>query len=114
MEKIIYCNDGSLAAMIARTNKSKKWDLFGISEIHGMGNADYNKKLFDFDFIEVVPLNSFSGKSYVCLNKDNKWGLLEVKDSETPHCEWNIIADFIYDDVDSIITEMKIDIKKFN
>ena len=113
MEKVIYCNDGSLAAMIAITNKSKKWDLFGISEIRGMGNADYNKKLFDFDFIEVVPLNSFSGKSYVCLNNDHKWGLLEVKDSETAHCEWGILADFIYNDVDSMMTEMKIDKKKF-
>lgn len=113
MEKVIYCNDGSLAAMIARTNKSKKWDLFGISEIRGMGNADYNKKLFDFDFIEVVPLNSFSGKSYVCLNKNNKWGLLEVKNSETPHCEWNIIADFIYNDIDSLLKEMKIDSNEY-
>jgi len=114
MEKVIYCNDGSLAAMIARTNKSKKWDLFGISEIRGMGDADYNKKLFNFDFIEVVPLNSFSGKSYVCLNKNKIWGLLEVNNSETPHCEWNIIADFIYQDIDYMLNEMKIDRKKFN
>jgi hypothetical protein len=113
MEKVIYCNDGSLAAMIARTNKSKKWDLFGISEIPGMGNADYNKKLFDIDFIEVITLNSFSGISYVCLNKSNKWGLLEVKDSETVHYEWNIFADFIYDDVDYMLNEMKIDRNEF-
>jgi len=58
MEKLISCEDWSLAAMVALPNKSNKWDLFAISEIHGMGNADYNKKVFDFDFIEIVPLNS--------------------------------------------------------
>ncbi len=114
MEKLIYCNDGCLAAMVAIINKSKKWNLFGVSEIYGMGNADYKKKLFDFDFIEIVPLNSYDGKSYVCLNKDNKWGLLEVKDSETAHCEWNLIADFNYDSMDSLLKEMKIDRKKYD
>ena len=114
MEKLIYCNDGCLAAMIARTNKSKKWDLFGISEVRGMGNADYEKKLFDFEFKEVVPLNSFEGKSYVCLNKNKKWGLMEVRESQTVHCEWSIVADFIYDDIDILLLEMKIDRNEFN
>lgn len=114
MEKLIYCNDGCLAAIIAKVNKSGKWDLFGISEVRGMGNADYNKKLFDFNFIEVVPLNSYNGKSYVCLNKDNKWGLLEVKDSETTHCDWRLVSDFIYNDMDSMLKEMKIDRNEYN
>lgn len=114
MEKVIYCNDGCLAAMVARTNKSKKWNLFGISEMRGMGNVDYDKKLFDFDFLEVVALNSFNGLSYVCLNKDNKWGLLEVKDSLTAHSEWSIVADFIFDDMDSLLREMKIERTEFN
>lgn len=108
MIKLIYCNDGSLAAMIAKKNKSGKWDLFGISEIYGMGKADYNKRLFEFDFVEIIPLNSFSGKSYVCLNRNQKWGLIEVKDSQIGHSEWTIIADFIYDDYNSLLTETKI------
>jgi hypothetical protein len=114
MEKLIHCIDASITAMIALPNKSNKWDIFAISKVHGMGKADYNKKVFDFDFIEVVPMNSFSGKSYVCLKKENKWGLLEVKDSETAHCEWNLIANFIYDDIDCMLTEMKIDRNEFN
>jgi len=58
MVKNIYCNDGCLAAMVAISNRPNNWDLFCISKIHGMGKADYNKKVFDFDFIEVIPLNS--------------------------------------------------------
>lgn len=100
--------------MIALPNKSNKWDIFAISEIHGMGNADYNKKVFDFDFIEVVPLNTSSGLSYVCLNKDNKWGLLELKYNDTIQCEWKLIADFIYDDLDSMLKERKINKKKYS
>lgn len=113
MEKLIFCEDWSLSAMIALPNKSNKWDLFAISEIRGMGNADYNKKLFDFDFIEIVPLNSFNGLSYVCLNKDNKWGLLELKGIGTVKCEWKLIADFVYDNMDSMLKERKIDKSNF-
>lgn len=113
MEKLIFCEDWSLSAMVALPNKSDKWDLFAISEIRGMGNADYNKKLFDFDFIEIVPLNSFKGLSYVCLNKDNKWGLLELKGIGTVKCEWKLIADFVYYDMDSMLKERKINKKKF-
>jgi len=114
MEKLIHCIDASITAMIALPNKSNKWDLFAISEIHGMGNADYNKKLFDFDFIEVVPLNTSSGLSYVCLNKDNKWGLLELKYNDTIQCEWKIIADFIYNDMGTMLKEKKIDIRMYS
>jgi hypothetical protein len=107
MQKLIHCIDASITAMIALPNKSNKWDIFAISKVHGMGKADYNKKVFDFDFIEVVPLNTSSGLSYVCLNKDNKWGLLELKYNDTIQCEWKLIADFIYDDMDSMLQELK-------
>lgn len=113
MQKLIHCIDASITAMIALPNKSNKWDIFAISEIHGMGKADYNKKVFDFDFIEVVPLNTSSGLSYVCLNKDNKWGLLELKDNDTIQCEWKLIADFVYDDMDSLLQGRKIDKSNF-
>ena len=111
MQKLIFCIDASITAMIALSNKSNKWDIFAISKVHGMGKADYNKKVFDFDFIEVVPLNTSSGLSYVCLNKDNKWGLLELKYNDTIQCEWKLIADFIYDDMDSMLQEQKINKK---
>ena len=114
MQKLIHCIDASITAMIALPNKSNKWDIFAISEIHGMGNADYNKKVFDFDFIEVVPLNTSSGLSYVCLNKDNKWGLLELKFNDTIQCEWKLITDFSYDDMDSMLQGRKINKKKYS
>ncbi len=114
MEKLIYCEDCSLSAMIAKTKKSGKWDLFAISEILGMGNADYDQKVFEFDFIDVVPLNSFSGKSYVCLNKNHKWGLLELKGVGKVQCEWKLTADFIYNDMDLMLKEMKIDKSKYS
>ena len=109
MEKLIYCNDLCLPAMVARTNKSKKWDLFVISEVRGIGYPKFDKKLFDFDFNEVVPLDSFNGKSYVCLNRNKRWGLLEVKDNQQAHSEWSIVVDFLYDDINSMLSEMKID-----
>jgi hypothetical protein len=113
MEKLIFCIDASISAMVALPNKSNKWELFAISEVHGMGKADYNKKVFDFDFNEVIPLNSDSGKSYVCLNKENKWGLLELKYNDTILCEWKLISDFVYDDMDSMLKERKIDRNEF-
>ena len=113
MEKLIHCIDASITAMIALSNKSNKWDIFAISKVHGMGKADYNNKVFDFDFIEVVPLNTSTGLSYLCLNKDNKWGLLELKYNDTIQCEWKLIAYFIYDDMDSMLKERKIDKSNF-
>ncbi len=112
-EKLIFCEDWSVSAMIALPNNSNKWDLFAISKVNGMGNADYEKKLFDFDFIEIVPLNSTTGLSYVCLNKDNKWGLLELNGVGNVQCEWKLIADFVYDDMDVMLKKWKINKNKF-
>jgi len=112
-EKLIFCEDWSMSAMIALLNNSNKWDLFAISKVNGMGNADYEKKLFDFDFIEIVPLNSSTGLSYVCLNKDNKWGLLELNGVGNVQCEWKLIADFVYDEMDVMLKERKINKNKF-
>ncbi len=103
MEKLIYCNDSCLVALIARTNKSNKWDLFGISNVRGFGSRVYDKKIFDFDFMEVVPLECSGGKAYVCLNKDNKWGLLEVRDNDSAISDWRMVIDFRYDDMDVLM-----------
>jgi len=103
MEKLIYCNDSCLVAIIARTNKSNKWDIFGISKVRGLGSMVYDKKIFDFDFIDVVPLNCTKGKAYVCLNKNKKWGLMEVSDNKTAVCDWSIVVDFIYEDMDALM-----------
>jgi hypothetical protein len=36
-----------------------------------------------------------------------------VKDSETAHCEWNLIADFKYDDINFMLKEMNISRNEF-
>ncbi len=108
MEKRIHCNDGILAPMIAKQNKNGSWDIFGISEVFGMGSSDYNAKLFDFVISDLIILNSFSGTAYVCLKKDQKWGLLEIKDNQTIECDWKIISDFIYYTAEKILSDFNI------
>ncbi len=48
---------------------------------------------------------------YVCLNKDNKWGLLELNGVGNVQCEWKLIADFMYDEMDVMLKERKINKK---
>lgn len=108
MVKNIHCHDGSLAAMIAKQNKNGTWDIFGISEVFGMGSADYNTKLFAFVISDLVILNSFSGISYVCIKKEQKWGLLEIKDNETVECDWKIISEFTYPTAEKMLSDFKI------
>lgn len=108
MEKNIFCHDASLAAMIAIHNKNGTWDIFRISEVFGMGSADYKTKVFDFEIADLVILNSFNGISYVCVKKDQNWGLLEIKTNDTIECEWKMISEFTYQSVDKILSDFKI------
>lgn len=108
MEKRIYCQDSSLAAMIAKHNKNGTWDIFRISQVFGMGSADYNIKLFDFELSDLVILNSFNGIAYVCVKKDQKWGLLEIKANGTIECEWKMLSEFTYPSVDKMLSEFNI------
>lgn len=108
MEKKIYCHDGSLAAMVAKKNEKGTWEIFGLSEVFGMGSGDYQKKLFDFSFSDLILLNSMEGKAYVCLKKGTKWGLLELKDNQTHEGEWKLLADFTYLTADEMLLEHNI------
>jgi hypothetical protein len=108
MEKNIHCHDGSLAPMIAKHNANGSWDIFGISEVFGMGSADYKTKLFDFVISDLMILNSTNGTSYVCLKKEQKWGLLEIKDNETNECNWKIISEFTYPTAEKMLSDFKI------
>lgn len=112
MEKHIYCHDGSLAPMIAKYNNGS-WDILGISEVFGMGSADYKTKLFDFVISDLILLNSFNGTSYVCLKKDQKWGLLEIKDNKTNECDWKIISDFTYSAAEKMLSDFNINRLEF-
>ena len=83
MEKLIHCTDGSLAPMIAKQIPDGTWEIFGLSEVFGMGSGDFKKKIFDFVISDLMILNSMSGISYIGIKKDQNWGLIEVKDNNT-------------------------------
>jgi len=108
MVRNIHCHDGSLAPMIAKQNEKGTWDIFGISEVFGMGAADYKTKLFDFEITDLILLNSYNGKAYVCIKKDQKWGLLEIKDNQTNECDWKIISEFTYPTAEKMLSDFKI------
>ena len=77
-EILLHCSDGVLATAIAKFSK-KKWTILGISEVHGFGNAAFEKVLFDMTFDDLIPFNSMSGVSYVAVKKDNLWGLIRFR-----------------------------------
>ena len=103
-KKACHCHDGSLVPIWAIRNNCKKWELYGISVVHGQGDADHNNKIIPDEFDEVIALNSFSGKSYIVLRKDTKWGLIELKDNSTAQCEWKIISNFVHENYNDLLT----------
>ncbi len=107
-EKLIGFNDGCLAAMIARMNNENKWELLGVSRVIGMGNAEYDKKIIDDVFDDIIGMNSFHGKAYVGLKKDEKWGLLEVIDDGRLEGKWSLIENYTYDTLDQILEKRKV------
>ena len=94
--------------MIAKRNKNGTWDIFAISEVFGMGRADYKRKLFDFVISDLIILNSFSGTSYVCVKQEQKWGLLEIKANDTIECDWKMISEFTYITAEEMLSDFKI------
>jgi hypothetical protein len=79
-----------------------------------MGSADYKAKVFDFEISDLVILKSASGISYVCVKKDQNWGLLEIKANGTIECEWKMISEFTYISVDKMLADFKINQLDFN
>jgi len=77
-EILLHCSDGVLATAIAQYSQ-KKWTIYGISQVIGFGNADFEKILFDTTFDEIVPFNSMSGVSYVAVRKEKLWGLIRFR-----------------------------------
>lgn len=108
-KKTCFCHDGSIFPLLAVRQNNWKWVLFGTSEIHGMGDAEYKKRIIDDEFEEIVPLNSFMGRSYVAIQKNDKWGLLEINDNGTPECEWKMVCDFKYRNLDDLLETYKIE-----
>lgn len=103
LEKLFRFNDGCLAALIATQNNKNKWELYGVSIINGMGNAEYEYKLFEFDFVDIVGLNGYDGLSYICLNKEGRWGLLELTENNSVSGIRRLISDFEHHDMESML-----------
>lgn len=72
-DKNFYCHDGSLAALVGRKRYNGKWALYSISEVIGMGNAEYKSHVLGAYYDEVVGFNSFSGTSYITTKTNNQW-----------------------------------------
>lgn len=77
-ETLLYCSDGVLAVAIAKCSKNG-WNIYGISEVHGFGDATYEKILFNMIFDEIIPFNSMSGVSFVAVKKAGLWGLIRFR-----------------------------------
>ncbi|GHT19028.1 hypothetical protein AGMMS4957_02410 [Bacteroidia bacterium] len=94
-----YCTDASIVAGLGQLNSNGKWELFGISEVLGMGNAEYKKRLLPDAVDAIIPYNSFSGVSYIGICKDKKWGLMKIALDETSQLikfDYNLVEDVKY------------------
>ena len=115
MEKEVLqctCHDGCLAPVIAvKTNN--KWQLYGISKVFGMGFAEWEKKLFEVDYDQVIPLNSFSGLSYILVCKNNKYGLIQIKANNKAECEVTMIENMTYDNIDKLLQDKNINPQEY-
>jgi hypothetical protein len=76
--ELLYCSDGVLATAIAKHTK-QGWTLFGISEVHGFGNASFEKILFNTFFDDIMPFCTTTGVSYVAVKKAELWGLIRFR-----------------------------------
>jgi len=101
--------------MLARANRRQKWVLYGISKVYGQGSAEYERKIFNEEFDDIVPLNNMKGVSYVALSRKGKWGLIElsVTDPFTLECAWKWVAEIEHDSLDGLLATKKIDTNEF-
>ena len=87
-----HCNDGCMAPVIAKEQSSKRWQLFGLSEVMGMGVGDWSMPLLPEPCDEVVALNRMDGHtSYVAFRQDALWSLLKIDDNGKLECEISLI-----------------------
>lgn len=97
------CTDGAMAPMLIVKTPNKKFTLYGISKIYGFGIGDWNKKIIDDEFDEIRPYNTFNGTSHIALRKNNKWGLIELRDNDTVECELKILTENKYEELDKLL-----------
>ncbi len=98
---VAYCNDGSIPCFEIRRNFLGKWEILGVSDVHGMGSAEYQDRLFQFD--EIISFSSFSGTAHLAVRQGGRWSLLEISDNGALHPGWKFISQFEYQDADSML-----------
>ena len=108
-----HCHDGCLAAVVGKKQWNGKWALYSISEVMGMGMAEYENHILDAYYDEVVGLNSYTGLSYIATKLNNKWGLIQIRDNGKVKCEWKAIADNEYDSFDDMLNEFNINKEEY-
>ena len=100
-----YCHDGCLAGVVGKKQRDDKWALYSMSEVMGIGMAEYEKHILGAYYDEIVGLNSYSGLSYIATDLRDKWGLIEIRNNGKVECEWKVIADNEYDDIDEMLSK---------
>lgn len=108
-----HCTDASIAPVIAIKRAGQKWQLFGISEVHGMGSASHDKNLFAEEYDEIVPLNSMRGVSYILYRQGSKWGIIQIKDNRRIECAITKLKAASFASEAALLKAMHIDRKKF-
>lgn len=81
-----------MAPVIAKEQSFKKWQLYGLSEVMGMGVGEWSKPLLPEPCDEVVALNRMDGHtSYVAFRQDAFWSLLKIEDNGKLECATRLI-----------------------
>lgn len=101
------CTDRCLVNMVINQDAKGKYELFTVSEVYGMGAADYNEKVLAEEFDDIVPFNTMTGISHVALLKNNRWRLIEITNDGTIKGKWIWINGLSFDSLEEV--EIKIE-----
>jgi hypothetical protein len=108
-ENQCHCTDRSLANMVIEQKSNGKYELFTVSEVRGMGNAEYNKKVLNEEFDDIVPFNSISGISHVALLTNKVWRIIQITDDGTIEGKWRWLNDIQVDTFEEVKAILKTD-----
>lgn len=110
----ISCHDGSISPILVYKTALYTLDLYAVSDVHGMGDAEYETYMFGHSFSEIVVLAGQRGLSYLCLKKEGKWALAELRDDMTPQCALTFLSGYEFDNEDDLLHHFSIDSKPFD
>lgn len=108
-----HCHDGSLATVVGWKQSNGQWALYSMSEVLGMGIAEYEHHILNTYYDEVVGFNSFSGLSYIATKQINRWGLIQLRNNRKVEGEWKLVADNIYDSLNDVLAEFGVDREEY-